>query len=175
MAPKLKEHLSLRSQRAAHWLTFDLKGDYTYVASAKNSDDGTEIFNASTHTSLGLIGSSEDIIEIDFTNGKISRVGDQYGLGGLHNTKPQAYNEKSLTGRVRRIQCLKLLRRERQRERDGVLLYVRRGAGFRNRNDVTAADGPSQRDGCRRTTARCANLCKRRITQKTRAETAERR
>ncbi|MGA8699706.1 MAG: hypothetical protein WB689_38945, partial [Xanthobacteraceae bacterium] len=45
MAPKLKEKLSLRSQRGSHWLTFDLKGDYAYVAPNKNSDDGTEIFN----------------------------------------------------------------------------------------------------------------------------------
>ena len=30
---------------------------------------------------LDLIGSSEDMIEIDFTDGKISRVGDQYGIG----------------------------------------------------------------------------------------------
>ena len=46
MAPKLKEQLSLRSQRGAHRLTFDLKGDYAYVAPNKNSDDGTETFNA---------------------------------------------------------------------------------------------------------------------------------
>jgi hypothetical protein len=81
MVPKLKERLSLKSQRGAHWLTFNLNGDYAYVAPAKNSDDGTELFNARTHTSVGLIGSSEDMIEIDFTNGKISRVGDQYGIG----------------------------------------------------------------------------------------------
>jgi hypothetical protein len=81
MAPKLKERLSLRSQRGTHWLTFDLKGDYAYVAPSKNSDDETEIFNAHTHTSVGLIGSSEDIIEVDFEDGKISHVGDQYGIG----------------------------------------------------------------------------------------------
>ena len=81
MAPKLKERLNLRSQRGSHWLTFDLNGDYAYVAPNKNSDDGTEIFDARTHKSVGLIGSSEDMIEIDFTDGKISRVGDQYGIG----------------------------------------------------------------------------------------------
>jgi hypothetical protein len=64
-----------------HWLTFDLKGDYAYVAPDKNSDDGTEIFNARTYRSLGFIGSSEDMIEIDFTDGAISRAGDQYGIG----------------------------------------------------------------------------------------------
>jgi hypothetical protein len=81
MAPKLKERLSLRSQRGAHWLTFDPKGDYAYVAPNKNSNDGTEIFNVRTHTSVGLIGSSEDMIEIDLTDEKISQVGDQYGIG----------------------------------------------------------------------------------------------
>ena len=81
MAPTLKKKLSLRSEGEAHWVTFDLKGDYAYVAPAKNSDMDTEIFNARTHTSVGVIGSSEDMIEIDFANGKVSRVGDQYGIG----------------------------------------------------------------------------------------------
>jgi hypothetical protein len=81
MAPQLKEQLSLRSQRGSNWLTFDLTGDYAYIAPSKNSDDGTEIFNARTHTSIGLIGSSEDMIEIDFADGQISRVGDQFGIG----------------------------------------------------------------------------------------------
>ena len=76
MAPKLKDRLSLKSERGAYWLTFDLKGDYAYV-----SHDETEIFNARTRTSVGLIGSSADMLEIDFMDGKVSRVGDQYGIG----------------------------------------------------------------------------------------------
>jgi hypothetical protein len=81
MAPVLKERLTLRSGRGSHWLTFDIKGHYGYVAPNKNSKDGTEIFNTRTHTSVGVIGSSEDMLEIDFANGKISQVGDQYGIG----------------------------------------------------------------------------------------------
>jgi len=81
MGPILKEKLILRSGRGSHWLTFDIKGDYGYVAPNKNSSDGTEIFNARTHTSVSVIGSSEDLLEIDFVNGKISQVGDQYGIG----------------------------------------------------------------------------------------------
>ena len=81
MAPRFKERLSLRSQSGTHWLTFDLRGDHAYFAPGKNSDNGTEIFNARTHMSVGLIGSSEDMIEIDFTDGQISRVGDQFGIG----------------------------------------------------------------------------------------------
>jgi len=81
MVPKLKQRLNLRSERGSHWLTFDIKGDYAYIAPTKNSEDGTEIFNTRTHTSAGLIGSSEDMIEIDFTNGAIIDTGDQYGIG----------------------------------------------------------------------------------------------
>jgi hypothetical protein len=81
MAPKLKEQLSLRSQGGSHWLTFDLKGDYAYVAPSKNSDDATEVFNVHTHKPVASISSSEGMIEIDFRDGKISGVGDQYGIG----------------------------------------------------------------------------------------------
>ena len=81
MAPVLKQTLSLKSGRGSHWLTFDIKGDYAYIAPNKNSSDGTEIFDAHSHTFVGLMDSTEDMIEIDFAEGKISRVGDQYGIG----------------------------------------------------------------------------------------------
>ena len=81
MAPVLKQTLTLKSGRGSHWLTFDINGDYGYVAPSKNSSDGTEIFNAHTHASIGLIDSTEDMIGIEFADGKISRVGDQYGIG----------------------------------------------------------------------------------------------
>src|SRR5262249_28796449 len=71
---------------------------------------------------------------------------------------------------MRSIQCLKLLRCQCQR--DCVLLYMRYGTRFGNCNDVTAADGPGERNsGCRaivccaNTCKRCANTCKRGITQ----------
>jgi hypothetical protein len=81
MAAALKERLTLRSGRGSHWLTFDIRGDYGYVAPDKNSAEGTEIFNARTHASVGVIRSSEDMLEIDFADGKISQVSDQYGIG----------------------------------------------------------------------------------------------
>jgi hypothetical protein len=81
MAPVLKDRLTLRSGSGTHWLTFDIKGDYGYVAPNKGSSDGTEVFDAHTHASVGVIGSTEDMLEIDFANGKISQVGDQYGIG----------------------------------------------------------------------------------------------
>ena len=86
MAPVLLERVSMKSRRGAHWLTFDIEGNYAYVAPNKSSDDATEVFDAHTHKSLGLIGSSEDMIEIDFADGKVSRVGDQYGVGRVVRT-----------------------------------------------------------------------------------------
>jgi hypothetical protein len=81
MAPVLKQTLALRSAGGSHWLTFTVAGDYAYVAPNKHSEDGTEIFDARSHASVGVIGSSEDLLEIDFADGKITRVGDQYGIG----------------------------------------------------------------------------------------------
>ena len=81
MAPVLQQTLALRSGHGSHWLTFAIKGDYAYVGPNKNSDDGTEIFDAYSHASVGVIGSSEDMLEIDFEHSKVKRVGDQYGIG----------------------------------------------------------------------------------------------
>src|SRR5215472_17434642 len=50
---------------------------------------------------------------------------------------------------------------------------MRYGTGLRNCNDVTAADGPGQRNsGCRATVC-CANTCKRGITQQAGGGAAE--
>jgi hypothetical protein len=86
MAPVLAERVSMKSGRGSHWVTFDIEGNYAYVAPNKGSDDATEIFDTHTHKSLGLIGSSEDMIEIDLADGKVSRVGDQYGIGRVGRT-----------------------------------------------------------------------------------------
>jgi hypothetical protein len=81
MSPVLKQRLALKSARGSHWLTFTVTGDYCYVAPNTHSGDATEIFDARTHASVGAIGSSEDLLEIDFADGKITQVGDQYGIG----------------------------------------------------------------------------------------------
>jgi DNA-binding beta-propeller fold protein YncE len=81
MTPVLEDMLTLRSGRGSHWLTFTIKGDYGYISPNKQSDDATEIFDAHSHAAAGTLGSSEDMIEVDFANGKITQVGDQFGIG----------------------------------------------------------------------------------------------
>ena len=80
-APVLQTRLPLRSGHGSHWLTFTIKGDYAYVAPEKNGSDGTEIFAVASHRSVGLIGASEDMLEVDFSNGRITQLGDQFGIG----------------------------------------------------------------------------------------------
>jgi hypothetical protein len=81
MAPIFQAALPLRSGHGSHWVTFSIQGDYAYVAPNKNSSDGTEIFAVASHRSVGVIGASEDMLEVDFADGKITRMGDQYGIG----------------------------------------------------------------------------------------------
>lgn len=85
MSPVLKQRLGLRFEGGSHWLTFDIDGHYCYAAPEKNkfaySEQPTEIFDARAHVSVGTIGSSEDMLEVDFVDGKVGRVGDQYGIG----------------------------------------------------------------------------------------------
>jgi hypothetical protein len=83
MAPVLADKIRLRSGEGSHWLTFDIDGDYAYVAPNKSSGKITEVFDARSHKSVGEIPSSEDMIEIDFADGQVSRVGDQYGIGRI--------------------------------------------------------------------------------------------
>lgn len=81
MAPVAKPPLSLRSGKGSHWLTFSIAGDYAYVAPPKDSDAGTEVFDARRHASVSVIQSSEDMIEVNLAGGKVSAIGDQYGIG----------------------------------------------------------------------------------------------
>ena len=55
--------------------------DQCYVATNKLSADPTEVFDVRSHASLGTINSSEDMIEVDFSDNTVTSVGDQYGVG----------------------------------------------------------------------------------------------
>src|SRR4029079_14454278 len=81
----------------------------------------------------------------------------------------------TLGRRVRCFQRLNLVRRQCQRTRDGVLLHMRSGTGFGNRNHVTVADRPGQSDGRRRAAMRYTDAGQSGITQHACAGSAERR
>src|SRR5690242_9434938 len=83
--------------------------------------------------------------------------------------------QTSLLVWVRRIYRSKLLWRQGQGERDGVLLDVRGRSGFRNCNNLAASDGPGQRNGSDRAPVSRSDTRKRFIAQQFGSRAAERR
>jgi DNA-binding beta-propeller fold protein YncE len=69
------------SNTSPHWLTFSIDGRYAYVAGRKNSGDKTDVVDARTYRTIGAIGPSEDLLEVDFTDRRVSAVGNQFGIG----------------------------------------------------------------------------------------------
>jgi len=67
----------------AHWITFSIAGDYAYVAGPKFGGRDTDVVDAHTYAKAAKIGPSEDLLEIDWKNGKVVAVGSQYGVGRI--------------------------------------------------------------------------------------------
>jgi DNA-binding beta-propeller fold protein YncE len=81
MSPSFEQTIHMQIPHRAHWLTFTINGDFGYVAPVKNTAEKTEVFSVSTHLPAGFIDSSEDMLEVDFEHGQITKVGDQFGIG----------------------------------------------------------------------------------------------
>jgi DNA-binding beta-propeller fold protein YncE len=69
------------SNQSPHWLTFSIDGRYAYVAGRKNMDERTDVVDARTYQRVGSLAPSEDLLEVDFTDGAVAAVGDQFGIG----------------------------------------------------------------------------------------------
>jgi WD40 repeat protein len=82
MAPKLKKKVSLPGTYDRHWVDFDIRGDYAYISPARGTANPTAVINTSNYQLETQISSTEETIEVDFnTNGNITEVGEQYGIG----------------------------------------------------------------------------------------------
>jgi hypothetical protein len=64
-----------------HWITFSIDGRYAYVAGRKDTEDATDVIDAATYHSVGSLGPSEDLLEVDFAAGTLTAVGNQFGIG----------------------------------------------------------------------------------------------
>jgi DNA-binding beta-propeller fold protein YncE len=64
-----------------HWITFNIDGRYAYVAGRKGSDDVTDVIDASTYQRIDSLAASEDLLEVDFADGSLVAVGNQFGIG----------------------------------------------------------------------------------------------
>ena len=81
MAPKLLRTLNLKAAAGAHWINFSINGDYVYCCPYAGTSDPVQIFDAHTFQPVGTFAGSQELLEIDFTNGAITKVGDQFGIG----------------------------------------------------------------------------------------------
>ncbi len=79
--PPRENHLITVTNDNPHWLTFTIDGRYCYVAGAKNAGRNTDIVSTATYARVGIIPPSEDLLEVDFTNGVVTAVGSQFGVG----------------------------------------------------------------------------------------------
>ncbi len=64
-----------------HWITFSIAGDFAYVSGPKLGGRGADVVDAKTYAHVATIGPSEDMLEIDFDDGVLTRVGNQFGVG----------------------------------------------------------------------------------------------
>jgi hypothetical protein len=64
-----------------HWVTFTIKGDFAYPAGPKLGGRNTDVIATRTYERVASIGPSEDLLEVDVEQGRIVRVGNQFGVG----------------------------------------------------------------------------------------------
>lgn len=78
--PPEQTHL-VRVSNVPHWVTFSIDGRFAYVAGRKARSDPTDIIDPKTYLRIASLAPSEDLLEVDFSDGAVSAVGNQFGLG----------------------------------------------------------------------------------------------
>lgn len=76
-----RELSSVAVSHVSHWLTFSIDGRFAYVAGRKGSDDITDVIDTATYQRTGSLNASEDLLEVDFADGAVVAVGNQFGIG----------------------------------------------------------------------------------------------
>jgi hypothetical protein len=87
--PFIQTQLITVSHDDPDWLTFSIDGRYGYVAGRKGYGEITDIIDTSTYARVGSLAPSEDLLEVDFSNGMVTQTGDQFGVGRLTNSAPE--------------------------------------------------------------------------------------
>ena len=79
MPPKQTASIALRDQPG--WITFSMDGRYAYPSTGEVVDTRTKKIIATLEDEAGRAVQSEKVVEVVFTGGKLSRTGDQFGIG----------------------------------------------------------------------------------------------
>ena len=73
------------------WLTFTIDGRYCYVSGPKALDQATSIVSTSTYQMIGALPTSQELLEVDFTDGSITALGSRYGVGRNPTATPPPF------------------------------------------------------------------------------------
>ena len=79
--PPQQTHLVRVSDSSPHWITFSIDGRFAYVAGRRGTRDPTDVIDTRTYRRAGTLAPSEDLLEVDFRGGVVTRVGHQFGVG----------------------------------------------------------------------------------------------
>lgn len=79
MPPKLVDSVKLRGQPG--WVTFSIDGSIGWPSTGQAIDTKTHEIIASLTDEDGRAVESEKVLEVDFKDGKVVAVGDQFGRG----------------------------------------------------------------------------------------------
>jgi len=79
MPPKQVASIALRDQPG--WITFSLDGRHAYPSTGDIVDTKTKQIVTALTDEAGRMVQSEKVVEVVFANGKLTRTGDQFGIG----------------------------------------------------------------------------------------------
>lgn len=81
MPPKQVASLAVRDEPG--WITFSIDGKLAWPSSGEVIDVATRQTIATLEDEVGRHVGSEKLLEIDFTSGKVTAAGNQFGVGGV--------------------------------------------------------------------------------------------
>jgi DNA-binding beta-propeller fold protein YncE len=64
-----------------HWVTCSIDGRFVYPMYGDDPKKPIDVIDAKTRTKVGTVIGSRQMMEVDFRDGQVIRVGDQYGVG----------------------------------------------------------------------------------------------
>ena len=85
-SPPTQTHL-LKVTNPPHWVTFSIDGRFAYVAGRKGHDDDTDVIDTTTYVLVQALSPSEDLLEVDTSNGAVVAVGNQFGVGRISHSR----------------------------------------------------------------------------------------
>lgn len=85
MPPRLTDSVRLRGQPG--WVTFSIDGSIGWPSTGQVIDTRTHKIIGALTDEHGRAVESEKVLEVDFSNGKVAAVGDQFGRGQIRHRR----------------------------------------------------------------------------------------